>query len=129
MYTIPKFYWLSWKAWRIAIEYWWQDLTRGWDDSQLWSLDSTLGEWLAPRLKRFKEVNNGHPCELTSEQWDQYLDEMIWCFEEMGKGDWNHPWMVPGLYPKEQRRKYKKYWARRKRAMDLFSKYSGHLWW
>ena len=33
----------------------WQKLTRGYSDEELWNLDSTICEWLLPRLKSFKE--------------------------------------------------------------------------
>lgn len=39
----------------------WQRWTRGFDDSETWSLDSTISYFILPRLKRFKEIyNNGN---------------------------------------------------------------------
>jgi len=58
-----------------------QRICRGWDDSDLWSLDHSITKYVLPRLKRFKKVNIGHPGNLTPEQWDAILDEMIWFFE------------------------------------------------
>lgn len=39
-----------------AIKYWWQRQTRGFDDSETWSLDWTFYIWMLPRLKRYFEV-------------------------------------------------------------------------
>ena len=59
------------------LRYWWQRRIRGWDDSDTWSLDLTAAKWFAPRLRRFKELNNGFPHGLTEEKWDATLDQMI----------------------------------------------------
>ena len=64
-----------------AIKFWWQRRTRGWDDSQTRNLDTHIAKFVYPRLKRFKELNNGYPCELTPEEWDERLDSMIYAME------------------------------------------------
>lgn len=52
--------------------------TRGWDDSETWDLDSTFYKWVYPRLKKYKELNNGYPNEyLSPEDWDEELDKRI----------------------------------------------------
>ncbi len=66
--------------WR-ALRFWWQRRTRGWDDSVTWNLDQQLVVWLAPRLRRFKELNDGFPPGSTPASWDAELDEMIWAAE------------------------------------------------
>lgn len=66
-----------------ALKHWWQRATRGFDDSETWCLSTTTAEFLLPRLRRFKEVNNGHPHSLTEEEWDGILDEMIWSLEAL----------------------------------------------
>lgn len=58
---------------------------KGFDDTETWSLDTTIVDFILPRLKRFKELNNGYPPNLTSESWDEILDEMILAFEEYSK--------------------------------------------
>ena len=62
-----------------------QRIERGFDDSETWSLDFTIAKFVLPRLKRFKEVNNGYPEELGEEGWDKVIDEMIETFELMIK--------------------------------------------
>jgi len=69
-----------WKIWR-SIKFFYQRRTRGFDDSETWSLDTSLSRLIVPRLKRFKELLDGHPAEMTFEEWNEIIDEMIWSFE------------------------------------------------
>lgn len=51
---------------------------------ETWSLDVNLAKYIIPRLKKFKELNNGYPGigEMnTPEKWDEALDKMIQAFE------------------------------------------------
>lgn len=51
---------------------------------ETWSLDVNLAKYIIPRLKKFKELNNGYPSisEMdTPEKWDEALDKMIQAFE------------------------------------------------
>lgn len=89
---------------------------RGFDDRDTWSLDYTLAQWLVPRLKRFKEVNNGFPIGLTHEKWDKIIDELIWTFEFLGSEErWS-------CYNKKD-------WKRVHKGLRLFGKYLLDLWW
>jgi len=51
-------------------------------DYDVWSMDSTLAHIIVPMLKKLKETQHGYPGELTEEEWDEKLDEMIWAFEQ-----------------------------------------------
>jgi hypothetical protein len=51
-------------------------------DYDVWSMDSTLAHIIVPMLKKLKETQHGHPSNLTEEEWDEKLDEMIWAFEQ-----------------------------------------------
>lgn len=75
-----------------SVKFLYQRLTRGWDDSVTWSLDTHLAKLIAPRLKWFKELNThawpgpveGMPNTgrfNTFEEWHQALDKMIFAFE------------------------------------------------
>lgn len=61
-----------------------QRLTRGFDDTELWSLDCTIAEFIAPRLKVFleqaKQIGD-HPGNITSQEWQCILEQMIEGFE------------------------------------------------
>ena len=54
------------------------------EPKKTWSLDITFAKYIIPRLKKFKELNNGYPGieEVnTPEKWDEALDKMIQAFE------------------------------------------------
>ena len=42
-----------------------------------------LCNFLVPRLVRFKEITIGYPCDMTSEEWDKYIESTI---EEVKQG-------------------------------------------
>jgi len=64
-----------------SLRFWFQRRTRGWDDSETWGLDTTIARFVAPRLKRFREIANGYPGELTEKKWDEMLAKMQLAFE------------------------------------------------
>jgi hypothetical protein len=89
--------------------------SRGFDDSETWSLDCTFARFIVPRLKRFKKLNNGHPPEMTMKEWEEIIQKMIdgfsfldsekrWCCEDSD-------------------------FAIVDEAAALFSKWLIHLWW
>ena len=88
----------------------------GFDDSETWSLTDTIARFIIPRLKRFKEVNNGVPYGHTEESWDIVLDKMILSFEltcrDSGSRD----------YSDDER-------IQLNEGLDLFRKYFFELWW
>lgn len=90
-----------------------QRLKRGFDDSETWSLYTTIASFIVPRLKRFKKVNNGYPANLTEEEWDTILDKMIFSFENCDHDK---------LFEKEFYDKYEE-------GINLFAKYFMNLWW
>lgn len=77
------------RSWWRAIRFWWQRCVRGWDDSETWSLDWKLADWLAPRLRRYRELSNGYPGNTSEEEWDAMLEEMIWAVEWRRDNAWN----------------------------------------
>ena len=98
-----------------AIKYFFQRVTRGWDDSDTWSLDDTAAAFILPRLRRFKQVQNGRPYDIPIEQWEVMLDKMIAAFEFTVSKD-RYLNEVEG---------YKKH----QEGLDLFAKYFWNLWW
>lgn len=38
----------------------WQRITRGWDDSDTWNLDTTFAAYMLPRLRRYRKLANRH---------------------------------------------------------------------
>ena len=83
-YLINKLYALKRflrKDWNRAFRLYSQRLTQGFPDSDTWNLDYHIAEYSLPRLRRFKEVNNGYPGDLTPEKWDEMLDDMIYSMD------------------------------------------------
>lgn len=79
---------------------------------ETWSLDWTIANFVYPRLKLFKKLNNGHPTNLSMEEWDEILDKMIFSFEELKKD-----FVVCKDEQKIQE------------GLGLFAKYYRELWW
>lgn len=97
------------------IKWFWQRLTRGFDDRETWSLETTIAEYILPRLVRFKEINNCHPHDMTEKQWDAYLSDMIYAMRfsalqwETNESDWD--------------------FVRIENGRESLFKFYGHLWW
>ena len=94
-----------------------QRKVRGFDDSETWSLCSTIAKFTLPRLKRFKELKFCHPCNIDEKTWDTYLDEMIYAFEyAVNKYD------IDTEYSEEE-------FNRVLNGFKLFGEYFLDLWW
>ena len=92
---------------------------RGWDDSETWSMDSTISKFVCLRLKRFKEVKCGYPGFLSSmEKWDEILDHIIYAMEVLSNDKLHYGC---DLNQKE--------WKRVQKGCNLFGKYFQDLWW
>lgn len=96
--------------------FFWQRLTRGWDDGDTFSLDQPLAKLIAPRLRRFNEIRAGHPASLTEEEWNAILTKMIDAFEWYASDD---RW---GANEFENIKKHKE-------GIDLFAEWYAGLWW
>lgn len=85
----------SWKNIRGSLRRIWQNITWGWNESDVWSLDVTIAKFVLPRLKLLKKVKYGCPIldgyesddtdnmrfEEMKKEWDKILDKMIQTFE------------------------------------------------
>lgn len=78
-----RFYyeWIKFSVIEGKLKRFYQRLTRGWDDSETWSLDWAFYNWILPRLKRFQQVNFGYPYGKTVEEWDNEIKRMIGLLE------------------------------------------------
>ena len=105
-----------------SVSHWWQRKTRGWDDSETWSLDVTIAKFVLPRLKRFKELNMGYPdnnqfgMPRTKKEWDDILDEIIFAMEFMSSDE---------RFDCEDTET----WERVQKGLSLFGDWFTHLWW
>ena len=114
------------------VKFLWQRLTRGWDDSALWSLDYTVIKFVYPLLKAFRELppsgtsfhptevypeghdQAGNPRPLTTEEWDSILGEILAGFKLVMDEDC-YP-LVPDKH------------AQLEKSMDLFRRWFFALW-
>lgn len=87
-----------------------QRLQRGFDSSETWNLDSTISQFIEPRLEVFKKETQGCPAELTDEEWDNILNKMLFAFHCINTEDHDHN-------------------AEVQEGLDLFRKYFFSLWW
>ena len=74
-------YWRPLWASKRGLRFIWQKLTRGFSDDATWSLDTTMAKFIAPRLKRLREIESGHPACYTDKQWWRMVDQMIYSME------------------------------------------------
>jgi len=123
-----------------------QRIRYGVSDAECWDLDSTISKFILPRLKHFKKMNrNFYNSELTSEEWENVIDELIWTFEYLIDDDRVHPFpikLIDDRYldinrektPEEKiildkwRKKSSELDERKQKGLQLFAKYYCHLW-
>lgn len=110
-----------------------QRIFRGYDDSETWDLGYTIAKFTLPRLKRFKELNEGYPCDgeiKTYEEWNEVLDKIIWSLEKIANDEKDYPDWQKDLdndcYSIEKEIKYNK---KIQEGLDLFGKHLMSLWW
>jgi hypothetical protein len=97
-----------------AGKHWLQRVTRGFDDSELWSLDVTIARFVLPRLRAFAAVDHGHPNDMTMAQWQEAMAKMVRAFELIVEED--GAMMLPGRDEECQE------------GLDLFARYFRALW-
>ena len=90
------------------------DTFKDFDPIEIWSLDHTICCFVTPRLKRLREISNGHPGDVTFEEWLEILDKMIYAFETYATNPnyVNPERQDPGIAE----------------GLDFFRKYFFHLW-
>lgn len=65
---------------------------RGFADSELWALNSTIATFALPRLKEFRRQMFGVPMGLTKKQWGKILDKIIFAFQKFADDDIDEDW-------------------------------------
>lgn len=131
----------------IEIKWFWQRGTRGYSDRDVWGIDDWFLNIIVPMLEQLKEVKHGYPSDLTSEQWDEILDRMIFCFKEaneetcsmVNEYETDFIFKIYGNLEKESKELENNYFKRaeeienyqlqmKEEAFKLFSKYFHSLW-
>ena len=60
-----------------AIRLGWQRATRGYCDTDTYSIDYFLIEMLPELFTQYRNNLHGYPCDFTEDEWDKYLTENI----------------------------------------------------
>lgn len=104
----------NWRLIKREFHLYKQRLTEEMDDSETWSLFTVHAKWFVPRLKRFIEVRNGHPGNITDEEWTEILKKILFAFEIISMDDLES---LSNNYDEVQE------------GLQLFSKWYMDLWW
>jgi len=125
-----------------------QRIRYGVSDRECWGLHETLTSFILPRLKHFKKMKRYayHP-DMTPEQWEVVIDELIWTFEYLVDDERFNPF--PNLHKKSEEfmdylnrdktpeekqsfdewmKKHNELEERSQKGLELFAKYYRHLW-
>jgi len=130
---VCSFFWRLWsnylspRSLYFHTKHLYQYITRGYSDKQVWSLDTTIAEFVLPRLRTLKMLTHGYPEGFDSmEEWSKAIDKMIWSFEfalkDYGSEDFDH-----NDY-ENWKKKNDKRTERYKEGMRLFAEYFWNLW-
>ena len=88
-----------------------------------WSMDHTLAPIILPMLIQLKATQHGHPADLTEQEWDDVLDEMIYAFDCKANKD-----EVYMRFDIKDRDAMHKEQDRISNGFRLFGKYYENLW-
>ena len=110
--------------WRYLKDLYWdahgfiQRGRRGYAGYDTWEFCDYLAAIICPVLKRFRERGHGYPSEITAEEWDAILTEMIAGFEAS----------LAMQYLEDDSRSKEELMATQERGLALFAKWFGALW-
>lgn len=105
------------QAWRQA-RWFAQRRKRGFDDTELWSLDFTIAKFIEPRLRAFIDQFQARsvPCDMEQKDWLEKLEKMHRAFHLIVKEDCKM--MLPDSPESKEVEE----------GLDLFREYFFHLW-
>lgn len=78
-YRIKNTFWNVYST----IKFGFQRMFRGYDNADVWEFHWNFVNRNIKLIKHFKKHNNGYPYNLTEEQWNEILDEMLFHLEMM----------------------------------------------
>lgn len=96
--------------------------TNGFSDTETWGLYSVITQFVLPRLIRFKEITCAYPTDLTSEQWNEILDKMIFAFQWIEEDASDYYFKLSNGQRNENDKKCEE-------GLKLFAEYFRGLWW
>lgn len=88
------------------------------DGYDCWNANHSIAVIALPLLKRFKERAAGHPWQITMEEWNKILDQMIWSMQMV----------VEEKDCIGSTTKVKNFYRKLQKGFELFGKYFQSLW-
>lgn len=119
---------------------------RGYSDEDVWSIDIWFKSIIIPMLEQLKETKQGHPIDMTEEEWNLTLNNMINYFKECTdfycseKNEYEDEYMSHIMSANEYDKSLTNKWLKREeeidkyknemkdKAFELFSKHFYSLW-
>ncbi|MHA2279801.1 MAG: hypothetical protein ACXAC5_02780 [Promethearchaeota archaeon] len=117
-------YWRPQWTTKRGLHFLWQKLVHGFSDDETWDLGYTIAKFALPRLKRFREIEAGHPACYTEEQWFTMIDTMIYALDAVikdGEGNLYSDCQISEDYQKIDRKVQE--------GLRLLGKNFRGLWW
>lgn len=99
-----------------SLKHLWQKLSRGFSDKETWNLDVTFAEFALPRLKRFRQISKKIPADLTTEKWNEILNDIEFAFTKIVDDDY---YTLDSVEDN----------TRIEKGLKLFAEYYRNLWW
>ncbi len=94
------------------IKWFFQRHFRGWSDNEVWDLQYHIAARFLPPLKKLRDNHFGRPGSLTTQEWNEILDKIVFAFEKI----------------KEDRIEDSEENAKIQEGCELFGKYFRCLW-
>jgi hypothetical protein len=128
------------------IKWFFQRGIRGYSDKDVWSIDIWFKSIIIPMLEQLKETKQGHPIDMTEEEWNLTLNNMINYFKECTdfycseKNEYEDEYMSRIMSANEYDKLLASKWLKREeeidkyknemknKAFELFSKHFYSLW-
>ena len=92
---------------------------KGYTSLDLWSFKSWFSVQIPRMLMDLKRDTNGHPGDMTFDEWCAILERMAFCLSEMNPQDWVFEDDKMCAYREEMKNE----------GFALLCKHFGHLWW
>lgn len=106
-----------------------QRAKKGFCDIDVWNIDMFIENTLLNILKQFKKEHIGYPFDITSEEWDNIIDRMIFLLTEMNEKTCSMQYN----YDENDKEKYIKICEYQTKCKDefyeLLKKWHWNLWW
>ncbi len=119
--------WIKWHFRFSHLKWFIQRGRRGWADCDVWSFDTYLASVIAGGVKHLKEIEHGHPADITRERWHEILNDIIFAFEALK----DQPFVPPVWEPRFEPYPFsmpEDLYDRIKRGQALFAEYFQGLW-